>query len=205
MGEFKAGTWAVLLGLYFFMLFIAVHSTVNSAYEFDIDSDVGDYNDPGFNIDTEYSKDIECRDGSLPGITAFCSQTKAYNYGSCEIIPGCHYSNSSKECKGIINLIDYGGECKSSMPKELCLVLGCAVDTATGQPIVRIENSTEGGYTTASTEGYNSLVDTLMVLMGFDVDLNLPQQYGFIYSFIFFWIPFLMLAFCLYMMTPFAH
>lgn len=60
----------------------------------------------------------------------------------------------------------------------------------------------------STTGNLNTIFDTLGFITGFgatNIDLGVPSGYVWIFSFLFFWIPFFMLAWSIYMALPFAH
>jgi len=61
---------------------------------------------------------------------------------------------------------------------------------------------------TSTSQNLGSIFDTLGFITGFgatSIGLGIPSGYIWIFSFLFFWIPFFMLAWAIYMALPFIH
>lgn len=62
-----------------------------------------------------------------------------------------------------------------------------------------------GTVTNTDTVSWDNIRDSIGVMTGFNAQIGLPGTYQFIFSFIFFWIPLMMLLWALYMALPFLH
>lgn len=74
MGKFKAGTWIIILFIYFFTLFIAVNQIVSASNHYNIETDNIRYADPGFE---NFNSDFDIPDNASSSDTGSISDLKA--------------------------------------------------------------------------------------------------------------------------------
>lgn len=191
MADFKAGSWIIGLALYFFIFFLIIYSLVNVGD--DMGADLGiSVRDPGFQTELNpYTEGGECASGWTYG-SAFCSWTNANSNESCSYIPGCTWDGT--DCTGIPNLLAYGGECSPLMNETLCRLLDCPF----------ITYNSETGFSSSYDEenDISTIKATFGIMTGFEADTGIPSAFNFIFSFIFFWIPFIMFIWAIYMVIP---
>lgn len=194
MGEFKAGTWVTLLSLYFFGFFLVIFSFTNAAMLYE-DTDISGISvtDPGFQTLGNAPED---QGDACTGTPHFaCTQlfglSETTNDSACNGVSGCLFVGST--CTGVIQ-----ETCAPITNQSFCQHVGCtftSFTTNTGPSSVAISDSVD----------WSSVKNTIGIMTGFNATLGAPALFAFIFSFLFFWIPFFMLAWAIYMGLPFVH
>lgn len=187
MGEFRSGTWIISGVLYFFVLFIITFFGINAANEVGIDATGVTFVDPGF-------QNQQPIDGSkcVGTITPFCGSIPAstMDIDRCNSIPGCTFSVNRVRCEGQHGVEDCGTVTNST----LCLMVGCTIVSG-NTPVTEINSGSSIG----------TIRETVSFITGFRADLGLPPAFQFIFSFMFFWIPFFIFIWAIYMALPIIH
>ena len=187
MGEFKSGLWIAGLSIYFFLFFLIVTSVISGSAEMGIDpGDISTTGDPGFESDDNQFSGInsECS-GS---ITTYCIHTNADDNDSCSVLTGCSWSGTF--CVGT-----HAYTCEAITNQSYCSLLDC---TWTGS---RAPTSIDPN----EEYDWSTMRDTIGIMTGFRADIGIPSWANWIFSFLFFWIPFLLLVWSIYMALPFLH
>jgi len=193
MVEFSAGKWIIGLLLYFFCFYLVVWSTVATTIELDVETGVNSVKDPGFQ---------KLSDPFSTG--GFCSGTPEFGCGhisdnvSCEYIRGCNWNDFSSICYGNVGDPVSGlalSICSPSINQTYCKLAGCAWTTYSSYG--------DESYSAKSVVSNSPFRATIAIMTGFGVDIGLPVWVNFIYSFLFFWVPFVMLLWSLYVAIPF--
>ena len=204
MGEFKSGKWIVILSLYFFMYFIIVFSLVQGAQSVGNDLNIN-YQDPGFQTLADPFETGGYCTGN-PESLACSGLTEVVDNVTCEYIFGCNWVNATSTCIGTPadpDTLFPIGFCTPSYNYTYCSLVGCTwtnydsnVDIAT--------------YNSDSKISMSPVTKTIAVMTGYDGEneagfLNIPEAFVMIFSFMFFWLPFVMLLLAIYFAIPFAH
>jgi hypothetical protein len=208
MGEFSAGRWIVGLSLYFFIIFLTVFSAIGMANDYGLDRTGIATNDPGFNTpyNIPYGQTGECT-GNIYGLCRYmniddnitCSQFAEY---------GCYWDNttsffSSPGCRG--SFINWSSntapacEAFQTRGENICRLVGCTWTNFTGHGTGQTSGVTNNNF------DWSSIKDTIGFMTGFRAEFGIPPMFNFIASFLFFWIPFFMLSWSVYMALPFLH
>jgi hypothetical protein len=87
--------------------------------------------------------------------------------------------------------------CEAIQTQGLCEVVSCTWSdfTSIGSGTVALDQSFD----------WSAVKNTLLLMTGFDAQLGIPGGFAFIGNFIFFWLPFFMLLWSVYMALPFIH
>ena len=195
MGEFESGKWIVGLLLYFFMFFVLVFSFVAAADDLGLDHQVST-NDPGF-----------ANNQILPNVLGFCEGNKFLSCSSmvvtnatnptCDSFVGCEWEPNpffgDPRCQGILETQE---SCSRQGDQTRCFIVGCDWIQTDGEGL---SLDTDNGVT------LNTFTASIGVMTGFRADIGVPGNYRWIFSFLFFYIPFIMLLWSLYMAIPFIH
>lgn len=219
MGEFRSGTWIIGITLYFFTFFLIVLTIVNSSpnYQF-LDTSNIEYQPPAWYNDN--NNPLE-QSGYCSGKSSVggCSHFENNQY-KCNLMPGCNYTNESNIfgecflapcCLG--DFLDpdhlenpWAPDCETvnylnstyDKSKVCSNIDGCTWSDLFGQT---------GSASVSIAEGFDwsRTKNVISIMSGFSAEIGFPAAYRFIYSFIFFWIPFFMLLWAIYMAIPFIH
>ena len=195
MGQFSSGNWIVALSLYFFIFFTIVYSLVNAANAVGLDSSILEFDDPGFiEIDP-----LTANQGTCSGIlSGACSEIPFPSSEQCESASLlCSFSQQNDICTGfhfITNCAErpIGFE---QLNITRCQALGCIF---TPEDVIdSIDPNKQASI--------GAIKDTFTLMTGFNAEIGLPVSVRFIYGFLFFWVPFFMLLFSMYMALPYIH
>lgn len=196
MGQFRSGSWAVGLLLYFFGFFILVNSYVQGASDYGLDTTNIYASDAGFSTPTNqpFAQQGQCTGRAY----YFCNSAGIDNQTVCEqfIGNGCYWSEgffSEPSCRGVFETA-----CTNIDDESTCRLFDCTwsdFSSATGA----------GTISPSSSFDWSVVKNTMLVMTGFNASIGIPASIAFIFGFIFFWIPFFMLLWALYMALPFLH
>lgn len=215
MGDFQSGKWIVGLLIYFFFFFVLIFSLLNAQSVIAPQSEVITVNDPGFQ---ERGNDFLASDycsGTSNAMNIFgiipCKSLDIEQEETCNGVEGCRWQNatllfnitiSDAVCTDNLNLSYYnlsGGRaavCDNISSQYLCDLIQC---TWTNQADM-IQEPVSLGDTTQLT----TVWDTIKFIALFRADIGLGT-FTFLFSFLFFYVPFIMLIWSLYMAIPFFH
>lgn len=193
MGEFHAGRWIVGLLLYFFAFFLIVYSFVNAAPTYDLDTTGISVSDPGFSssLNQPFAQQGECKGRPF----YFCSSPGFDNETQCNQFSGCYWDDgffSGPSCHGVAEF-----SCSDISNETTCLVWDCTWSDFT--------NIGNGQVRPDSGFDWSAVKDTMLIMSGFDASIGVPASVAFITGFLFFWLPFFMLLWSIYMALPFLH
>lgn len=192
MGEFKAGTWIIGLCIYFFLFFVIITATIAGGSEMGIDTSSVSTNDPGFqNLDNSFLNLGTGTCSGLPDGFVYCSYITSASPENCPAIPGCSYNITTDKCQGTHNI----SSCYDITNQTQCGVLGCTWTDRTFPTQMSSSDNLD----------WSIIRDSIGIMTGFNASLGLPGAFQFIFSFFFFWIPFLALLWAVYMALPFVH
>jgi len=193
MVEFAAGKWIIGLLIYFFGFYLVVWSAVGTSLELDVSTGVNPIKDPGFQTVAD------------PFDTGgVCSGTPKFGCGhltdnvSCEYIRGCNWNIASSICYGNVGDPETGlalSICRPSINQTYCTLSGCAWTTYTSYG--------DESYSVNSVVSNSPVKTTVAIMSGFAADIGIPGWVRFIYAFIFFWLPFIMLTWSIFVSIPF--
>jgi hypothetical protein len=206
MGEFSSGRWIVGLSLYFFTFFLIVYSFLGGAEAMNasetttpkIDT-TGIYADePGFSSlnNQPYLQYGECT--GRPNY--FCSSIGFDDNLSCSLpaYPGCYWHTNILGEEGCVGVFE--GICEDYSDDRNCTMVGCTWSNYTSTGAAQVQGVTNTGF------DWSSIKDTIGVMAGgMNADIGLPWRWAFVGSFLFFWLPFFMLSWSIYMALPFLH
>lgn len=225
MGQFESGRWIVLLLLYFVFFFLIVYGVVNAQAAMGTSERRTTLNDPGFQdrIQTFYDPRIQgkCEGKGFGRAMGLGGNIACWNldidendYLSCNNISGCIWQNAtllfnisvfSASCGEYVNNSFYsispnatpGTYCTSPglAQEDLCKTFKCDWINQSELAQQAIALNTKNPITIWQTIGF---------VAGFRADIGL-LGYTWIFSFLFFWIPFVMLIWSIYMSLPIIH
>jgi len=191
MGQFESGKWIIGTILYFFAFFILMMGVTNAAVNYNISTANINYKDPGF----YNSNNDPLKQGGLCSgdINFFCGTLALVDNVSCEAV-GCQWDTTNLFCYGIAAT----SECGVISNSTFCGLLGCTWTSYIegGQPAV--VNPSE-------SFDWSGVRNTIGVMTGFTANIGMPAAWAFLFSFIFFWIPFFILLWASYMALPWVH
>lgn len=223
MGEFKSGIWIIGILIYYVAFFSIVGATSSTNSIITNEQRQFSYTDPGFQEQfNTFNVTGECS-GRSDAITFFgnikCNKLGLNEYQEeCNLTQGCLWYNytslfgftvSPQECKGNVNKSYYAlsgaysfdkssGICESAGNNEtLCRLIKCVWVN----PQQMAEESNDDFQ---STNFLTTLWDSIKFVVLFSVDFGLGS-FNWLISFIFFYLPFMFLLYCLYMALPFLH
>ena len=201
MGQFNSGLWIIGIILYYFIFFLLTFSAVSAFNHYGIDASGISANDPGFQT---ASNDPMSQGGECIGaIPLTCGGMNADDNTTCSMINGCTWDATDLRCEGF----HQEGACDTPNPlspnngprnESFCNILGCHWSSY----------STSGSPATVDpddTFDWSSVKNTIGVMSGFSADIGIPSAFQWIFSFIFFWVPFFALLWAVYMALPFVH
>lgn len=203
MGEFKAGTWIILLSMYFFLLFLIVYSSVNAAAALDVDSGDAQFRDPGFlTAENDPSgRGLTCSGISSHLCTRISGETDCLSIDGCSFVSGLCVGRHTLEC---YNLSDYAGVgfYENLTVNDMCSILesDCTLASYTGS----FQNSVDP----SKAFDWSTVRNSLGIMTGISatgVNIGMPGAFRFIFYFLFFWIPLFALVYSVYMALPFLH
>ena len=192
MGEFQAGTWIVRLLLYFFVLFITVNYFVQASIDYGVNNNNVRFDDPGFGQSPVNIRG-QCTGSDISQNIGFCSLTLAKDNVSCNALPSCTWDVLNQVCNGFSLT-----SCLSLQNETVCRLARCtwnALDVPTQASL-------------GDRASVSSIRTTINFITGIDaaqVKIGLDNRFIYIFSFIFFWIPFIMLALAFWYLLPFFH
>jgi len=191
MGEFNAGRWIILILLYFFFLFLVINQVVIAANYYGIDTEA-QFNDPGFGLSVTNIRG-ECLGSDASQTIGFCVLTMADDQTSCDALPSCVWNSTTAKCEGFSLTL-----CTSLQNETTCRLARCTWNT--------LDVPTQASL--ADKSSVSSIRQTVNFITGInaaEVRIGVPNAFIYIFSFIFFWIPFIMLAFSFWFILPFLH
>lgn len=194
MGEFSSGRWILGLSIYFFGFFCVVFFIMNAQAEAGVTSDTLSVTDPGFQ---SVGNIPYAQTGSCTGKPFYlCRSMGIDNDSICDLYLGCYWSNgifTEPHCAGVFEDSDCGDETDQGN----CTLTGCTWTDFTGL----------GGSTISASSSFDwsSVKDSIGFMTGFNATLGAPSIIQFVISFFFFWLPFFMLLWSIYMAIPFLH
>ena len=192
MGDFNAGRWVVILLLYFFAFFIVVNYFVQASIDYGVNNDEVQFADPGFGQSVTNILN-QCIGSSSSAAIGFCALTLAADNVSCESLPSCDWNATTEVCNGFSATL-----CTSLSDETTCRLARCTWNT--------IDVPTQASI--ADKVSVSSIRTTVSFITGINaaqVKIGLPVAFIYIFSFIFFWIPFIMLAISFWFILPFLH
>lgn len=218
MGEFESGKWIIGILIYFVIFFTLTLSVVNArAIDPSSDQSRVSINDPGFQEFNNAYDNAYCTGVGVGSIVSDIIPCKRLDVEEeetiCNEIAGCEWYNAttlfnitvlSAGCFSNVNLTHYN--INGSNRRNYC-------DYLNNESICKTFKCTWTNQTTMFTsdisvsQGTNNLIgiwDTIKFVTTFRAELGLGT-FTFLYSFIFFYIPFIMLIWALYMALPVLH
>lgn len=194
MGEFSAGRWAVGLLLYFFFAFLGIFALVNALVVTGADQGGITVRDPGFSSpdNIPFAQGGTCAGRGY----FFCSSIGIDNETVCGQFAGCYWSEgifTEPHCAGVYDTV-----CEDITNESICAVSGCTWTDFTS-------NIGSGTISSGGSFDWSAVKNTFLIMTGFDATLGLPPTIAFVGAFLFFYLPFFMLLWCLYMALPFLH
>ena len=225
MGEFNAGKTCLWIVIYFFVFFTVVYSMIQTDDYYETDNDLST-RDVGFLRRSDpFNTDGYCDKPhfDIPFITSVfeenlfpCGYIRANDVYTCEYFNNCNWTNittflffnyeTDYFCDGYVNLTQLGFE--RTTIQHICTLTGLQNRTACETFGCTWYDYSELGTDVSGQSGsysIKSISDTVLFVTGFKADLGVPNQYLWIYSFIFFWIPLVLLIISLYFALPFLH
>jgi len=222
MGEFESGKWIIGLLIYFFIFFLIMVSVVNMVhhYNYAINQNIN-YTNPGFLDKNNFFSNERC-EGTSKSMnfagTIKCKKLIDVDNETCGVnstdgIQGCTWENESNIlgiwyrasfCGGNVNKTYYNitssrrqfcEEATGIQTEALCEIFGCTWVNESLMAELSVTNGEQQVVTLWSTVKY---------MVSFRADIGLGQ-WNFIFIFIFFYIPFIMLLFAIYMALPVIH
>jgi len=203
MGAFASARWIVGLFLYFFAFFVIMYAVVGAAgeYGFDTHGDLS-YLDNGFSNDNNqpYAQGGKC--SGSPVFT--CEGMDIRDMESCILfVPyNCKWQNETlvynstifDRCYGFLN-----AACKDFTNPRMCGVAKCTWTDYTNNGTA----SMPSGY--GSAFDWETTKNTVVTMLGFRATIGIPYGWTFVFSTVFFYLPFIMLVLALYFGLPFLH
>lgn len=186
MGQYESGKWLIGLALYYFAMFVVISSIASGLIHYGIATDAR-FNDPGF---VELNEQVS---GSCGGnLVRLCGFVLANDNQSCTIMDGCSWDGT--KCEGIMS----AEQCSDYLNATVCAVAQCTwTGTVVGDTVDPVEPASM------------SVVKTTFSLMtgigAEDVNIGIPTGFTYVFAFVFFWIPFVVMLWALYMALPFLH
>lgn len=174
-------------------------------------------NDPGFQTHgNEYLAADGCT-GKGKAMTVFgnipCNRLDVGNdEDTCNTVEGCQWQNRT----AFFNLTVFEAECELSVNLSHYSLEGTSksnyCETFTNESYCDIFECVWADYNTLATDQVNlietgkvvTIWETVKFMAGFQVDLNLGT-FNFLFVFLFFYLPFVMLIWSMYMALPFFH
>ena len=223
MGEFTSGKWIIGLLIYFFVFFIVMWSVLNAQAAIGETTPANnrvEINDPGFQ-DRLNSFDLGARcSGKSSAVTfldnVLCKDLNVHEHEpTCNNVTGCIWKNGTSLFN--ITIIDAG--CTGNMnktfynvPDKISSSSFCETSTFSTEELCKTMdctwvNESQLALRQVDPLDKNSLVtmwQTIKFVATFRADLGLGG-FTFIFSFMFFWIEFVMLIWALYMAIPWLH
>lgn len=217
MGEFKSGGWIVGLLIYFFLFFLLLQSAINARAEY-VNSDTSRIyiNDPGFQDKGNSLFNTERCGGKGTAMTVLggipCKNLDVDDEITCNSFNGCTWSNETSlfnitvkdaGCRGYINLSHYdlnyktrSTYCSNLDNESLCEAFRCVWlnQTTLAQQQIYLEDSGK----------IATFWETIKFVATFRADIGLGI-FTFVFSFLFFYVPLVMMIWAIYMALPFLH
>lgn len=190
MGEFNAGKWIIGLCVYFFVFFVVVMGVINGLTSMGESTGGLSVNDPGFETASNQFTNLGNGCTGLPSGPT-CDFIVGATPDVCALVPGCSYNATYEVCQGDHNVT----ACGSVADDAACVVLGCTLVTGTFPS--QTSNSDDFDWST--------IRDSLGLMTGFSANVALPGGFQFMFSFVFFYLPFFALLWAVYMALPFIH
>lgn len=213
MGSSASGSWLLGLIIYFFVFIVMVTFVSNMQEGITYSSDnilsatgSNDYCDtPRYT----YNTDFELVKNIYPNTKDCRATLGTYAKETCEFIEGCIWDNVTsgwwifsstyESCTGEVNTSYYnnGTEtfeiCSMSglqgrVNNGLCGLMGCTYYTEKDLNVDDLDTTITG-----VIKQVNSFTSVIISLASFDADIGIPEDYEFLFSFIFFYIPLFML------------
>ena len=218
MGEFESGKWIIGITIYFFIFFLLVSSTVNAKIAIAGNDDLRvTYNDPGF-LNKTWSDNGGVCTGKGDAVNflnnIWCNRLDIEEWDklTCDSVEGCSWNNASDFfgyfakppiCEGLVNKTFYD---INTVGKGYCDSPGLQNETICELFKCSWMNSQEIAQSQISIDSRSSVTiwESIKYVALFRPELGLGKA-TFIISFIFFWIPTIMLLFAIYMALPFLH
>lgn len=191
MGEFGAGKWLIGMSIYFFLFYVVITATLQGHAIMGTDPGNINVQDPGFeNAQNQFaSLGNECV--GLPSGFIDCTFIRHASDGVCGQIPGCSFNSTFELCEGKHNI----SSCSQVTNATQCQTLGCTV----------VEDIFPTQMDLASSFDWTTIRRTFGIMTGFSATIDVPPAFHWIFSFMFFWIPFSIFLYALYMVIPFIH
>jgi len=220
MGQFEAGKWIIGIVVYYFFLFIILSMTSSMIREIGVHDRMLNYTDVGFfNKSNEFfnNPDGICRGrgNSMNFLeNILCNQLEVFeDENTCNNVSGCSWVNetdlfgiavSPAGCSGVVNKSAYnisGGirnYCSSPglQDQGTCEMFKC--------PWIDRQQLAEEQADSINSNNLNTFWDSIKFIVTFRANFGLGS-YNWLISFLLFYIPMLMLLWCIYMALPFLH
>lgn len=221
MGNFNSGRWIVILLVYFFLFFVAVHSVLNAQAAIGVSDNRVSISDPGFKtaVGNQINGEGACT-GKTNVVSTFgligCKKLDIEEEFFCDQISDCLWQNGTsifnltvvnRGCFGTVNATAFNlppTQKRSTFCDDLnnytaiddnvCSTFGCTW-----------LNQTELAQSYDSDNSIVTLWETTKFMLGFNVELGIDARFNFMFAFLFVWLPILMLLIAIYFALPFAH
>lgn len=220
MADSRAGLWIIGIAIYYFLFFIMALALTSS-----VDTDTITVNDDRIQYLGSLGYDGYCDNYELPTLSRLiddkrvgtrdinCAKLGFDNADQCNDIVGCNWTNTTTFlffwevevpafCDGEINLSAYHNEtiastytissfdvCKvnnASADEALCATFGCRYYDAGLERV-----------------GIGFIWEAISFMFTFSVDIDSPNEYAFILSLFFTWLPLFALVIAIYNQLPF--